>query len=352
MIIHNGNGVDRLGPAPIPLAFIRPGGDEPGGPPQISRRAMYSALVENNTLREDQTREIDQTVTRVARRDLVAVSDLASLQVRLAKGVGATTYEFDRLSPVGEATQSMSILNLGDEDLVNFSRTAIPVPVTASKFRLDARQMAAGRDMGEAIDMVNVEEHTRSVAEKLEDTLVNGSSVVLGGNSLPGYTNFASRDTQSFSGGHWDDLNAGARSAAVVDVLTMRAALRNDGFPGPYILYLPANFDEVLDDDYKAESDRTLRERLLSIDGVSQVKVLPQLSVDEALLVQMTRSVVSHAIGQQITTVTWDSMGGLATHWAILHVGTFALRLANARAPLASGTLPALTTAAGISHIS
>jgi uncharacterized linocin/CFP29 family protein len=312
---------------------------------------MYRYLVENNTLREDQTREIDEALTRVSRRDLVAVADLRSQSKALGKGIGATTYEFDRTSPVGEATQGMSILDLGERDLVNFARTAIPVPVTASQFRLDARHQAAGQGMGEGVDVTNVEEHTRAVAEKLEDSLVNGSDVVLGGNALPGYTNLSCRDQVSFSSAAWSALTPPSLGAAVTDVLTMRSNLRNDGFSGPYNLYLPANFDGVIDDDYKAESDRTLRERLLAIDGISQIKVLPSLPDSEVLLVQMTRSVAELAVGQDITTVTWDEMGGLATNWAILAVMTFALKCANARAPLAQGTLPALTTAAGISHL-
>jgi uncharacterized linocin/CFP29 family protein len=328
----------------IPAAFVRNG--------RIDRKAMYRALVENNTLREDETREIEEALVRVARRDLVAVADLANLTTPLVKGIGATTFEFDRIAPVGEATQGMSILDLGDRDLVNFSRTAIPVPVTASQFRLDARHRAAGQSIGEPVDLTNLEEHTRSVAEKLEDTLCNGSAVVLGGNSLPGYTNFGSRDQQSFSDSAWSALTPPGLSAAVADVLAMRSALRNDGFTGPYTLYIPANFDGVIDDDYKAESDRTLRERLLAIDGITSIKVLPALADSNVLLVQMTRSVVTQAVGQQLTTVMWDEMGGLASNWAVLAVLTFALRAANARAPLSAGTLPALTTAAGISHLS
>ena len=44
-------------------------------------------------------------------------------------------------------------------------------------------------------------------------------------------------------------------------------------------------------------------------------------------------------------------MGGLANYWAILAVMTFALKVAAARAPLSSGTLPTLTTACGIAHL-
>lgn len=317
----------------------------------VNRRIMYELLVENGTLREDDTREIEEALTRVARRDLVAVARLraAGLVVPL-RNIGVTQYEFDRVSPVGEATQGMSILNLGDRDLVEFARTAVPVPVTASTFELDARHNAAGGTSGEPVSLTNIEEHTRAVAEKLEDTLVNGSDVVMGSNGLPGYTNFGPRQTLSFSDAAWPV--ASNLASAVTDVLAMRQALRDDGFTGPYDLYLPANFDGVIDEDYKAESDRTLRERLMAIDGIQNIEILPSLADNNVLLVQMTRSVVQMPVGQDITTITWDLMGGLATNWAILAVLSFALKSANARAPLKNGVLPALTTSAGIAHLS
>jgi hypothetical protein len=340
-MIHAMNGAGLI--SRVPRNFLRNG--------VINRASMYRALVENGVLREDATKQIEETLGSVARRDLVAVADLraAGLTVPL-NNIGITSFEFDRVSPVGEATQSMSILNLGDKDLATFARTAIPVPVTASQFEMDARMQAAGGNVGESVSLTNVEEHTRAVAEKLEDTLVNGSSVILGANTLPGYTNFSSREQVSFSDGAWSV--ASSLESAVTDVLAMRTALRENGFTGPYILYVPSNFDGVLDEDYKANSDRTLRERLLSINGVSQVKVLPSLADSNVLMVQMTRSVVQAAIGQDITTVTWDMYGGLASHWAILAVMTFALKVSAAREPLTSGTLPALTTASGIAHLS
>lgn len=342
MIIHNMGAANLI--RQVPRSFFRNG--------VINREAMYRALVENAVLREDATRQIEEALLGVARRDLVAVADLrAAGLVAMLNNIGITTYEYDRVSPVGEATQSMSILNLGDRDLVTFARTAIPVPVTASQFEMDARLQAAGGNIGEPVSLTNVEEHTRAVAEKLEDTLVNGSDVVLGSNTLPGYINFGSREQITLSAGAW--TSATGFAAATADVLNARAALRDNGFTGPYIFYIPSNWDLVIDEDYTTlKGDRTLRERLLAIDGISQVKVLPALPSDNALLVQMTRSVVQAAIAQDITTVTWDSFGGLATNWAILAVMTFALKAANARAPLSASTLPALTTAAGIAHLS
>jgi uncharacterized linocin/CFP29 family protein len=340
MIHAHNNGVLAAG---FPRQFIRNG--------VVDREAMFRYLVENNVLREDATRQIEEALTRVSRRDLVGIADLraAGLTVSL-RNIGVTSFEFDRVTPVGEATQSMSILNLGERDRATFARTAIPVPVTASQFEMDAREVAAGGVIGQSVSTTNIEEHTRSVAEKLEDTLFNGSDVVLGGNGIPGYTTLTTRETLSFTQGAWTSPTG--VSGAVADVIAARAALRDNGFTGPYTLYLPTNFDGVLDDDYKAESDRTLRERLLAFDGINQVKVAPALADDNVVLVQMTRSVVELAVGQDITTVTWDLMGGLATRWAILAVLVPALKAAAARAPLSAGVLPALTTASGIAHIS
>lgn len=336
-------GIGAGGSLTIPPNYLRHG--------VINRKLMYEHLVENGLLREDQTREIDETLVRVARRDLVAVADLRGAGLtKSLNNIGITSYEYERVTPVGEATQSMSITNLGDRDLVNFGMTAIPVPVTASQFRMDARMVAAGGGSGAGVNLVNIEEHTRSVAEKLEDTLVNGSEVVLGSNLLYGYTDFPAREQLSYTNTEWNDPSADAQDA-IRDVIAMRDALRANGFSGPYVLYLPTDYDGVIDEDYKEFGDRTLRERILQINGISAIRTLPSLAPSNVLLVQMTSSVVQAVIGQDITTVTWDTYGGLASHWAILAVMSFALKSAWARAPLSNGVLPPLTTAAGIAHL-
>lgn len=329
----------------IPANFIRDG--------VVNTRAMFEELIANGSLREDDTKQIDETITKVARRDLRAVARLRTNGlVANLRDIGVTSFEFDRISPVGPASQAMSILGaLGFKDLVDFGRSSIPVPVTAAGFDLDARQRAAGSNRGQPISMTNVEEHTRAVLETLEDNLVNGSPVKLGGNGMPGYTNFGSRHQLSFSDAAWNALSGGLE-AAVTDTLAMRSALRDDGFTGPYDLYIPQDFDGVLDEDYKANDSRTLRERLKAIDGVSFIDVLPSLPNSEVLLVQQTSSVVEAAVGQDVTPISFDTHGGLSTEWIIMAVMGFALKAAIARAALSQGTLPALTTSSGIAHLS
>lgn len=316
---------------------------------QIDRRALYQAMAQNNTLREDATRSIDPIIEGVGRRTLRAVADVSGLRTGLEKGVGSTSYEYDRITPVGEATQGMSILDMGPRDLVTFARTAIPVPVTGSQFRLDARHLAAGRGMGESVDQTNITEHTRSVFEKLEDTLVNGSDVVLGGNTLPGYTNFGSRNTVTMSGGTWTGV--AANTSIVADVLSMIQALEDDGFGGPYVLYIPSGYSSVMGEDYVAGYAKAVGQRLLEIEGVSRITVLPTLPAANVLLVQVDSSVVTYPVGQDFIVLPNSLMAGLATEWYLFIVATFALKARNVRAPLSDGTLPALTTGSGIAHL-
>lgn len=313
---------------------------------QLDRALLYQTLVENGVLREDQTKEIDDAVVQVTGRSLVAVGDLEAngLTRPIAGGIGVTSLEYDRIGAVGPAAQHMSIIALGDRDRVTYGRTAVPVPATSSQFEMDARELAAGG----GVDLANVEAHSRAVAEKLELTLVCGSDIKLGQNGLFGYTNIECRHQVSFTNGAWG--NSGA--TPVADLNAGRQVLRDNGHTGPIIVYIAANLDTTLEEDFKAESDLTLRQRLLALDNISQIKVLPSLPDDEILMVTMTRDTVEMRTAQQITPITWDLYGGLLTRWAIIHVGTFTIKCGWARPPQqCGGALPALTTSTGIVHL-
>lgn len=324
----------------IPGTFLTPT-DSSGR--VINRQGMYEYLVQNDLLRRDEAREIESTLTKVADRDRVAVQDLIDAGLtRPLRNIGVTLYQADRHSAVGDGHQSMSILDFGDRDQVEFTPTVFPVPVTSSQFQLDRRYVEAGRSQSPGVDTTNVEEHTRAVLRRLENTLVNGNSaIVVDSNALQGYTNLTARQTVGLNDVGWDATSD--LKNAVQDVIDARAALSDDGYTGPYILYVPSDWEAVLDDDYKAESDATLKERILRITGIEDVKVLADLTADNAVLVQMTQSVVQYPIGQEITTVTWDLMGGLAQNWAIMEVSTFALKTAEDE----DGN-----TTSGIAHIS
>lgn len=305
------------------------------------REEMWRYLAANDLLPTDVQREIEDTFIRVARRELMAVSRLREAGLVAPLGsIGVTQYEFERLTAMDAATQSMSIEDM-DEDRVEYALDAVPVPVTRKGFRLDQRVTALGSTRGASVAQTHTDEATRQVAEKLEDSLTNGGDAVVGGNSMPGYTNFGARQTTGFNDVEWSSTTD--LTNAISDVLDMKDLLVANGYDGPYDLHVPSNWDTTIEDDYKAESDQTVRERILSITGVQNVFVNPQLADSNAVLVQMTPDVVQIAEGQDITTVTWDIHGGLAQRWLVMAVLSFALK----RADDGTGTL-----VSGIAHLS
>jgi hypothetical protein len=132
-----------------------------------------------------------------------------------------------------------------------------------------------------------------------------------------GYTNHPDRNTKT-------DLTVpdGTNGATTVDeVLSMIETLMGDKFFGPYMVYHSTDWDKYLDDDYRTNDDRTLRARLREIEQVQDVRRLDFLSnTFTLLLVQMTSDVARAVNGMDITTVQWDSVGGMRVNFKVMAI--------------------------------
>ena len=106
----------------------------------------------------------------------------------------------------------------------------------------------------------------------------------------------------------------------VADVLAMVTAAQVDRMFGPYILYVPANFWVKLQDDYKANSDKTILQRVREISGIEDVKPVDKLADSNVLLVQLTKSNVDMVIGMQPTTVQWETQGGMMMMFKVMSI--------------------------------
>jgi hypothetical protein len=105
------------------------------------------------------------------------------------------------------------------------------------------------------------------------------------------------------------------------DVLEMKQSMINSYFQGPYQLYIPTAYETVMDDDYDTQTPgTTIRERILKIGGIKNVKVLNKLTADNVLLVQMTSDVVRLVEGFDLQNVEWKTEGGMITHNKIMSI--------------------------------
>jgi hypothetical protein len=65
---------------------------------------------------------------------------------------------------------------------------------------------------------------------------------------------------------------------------------------------------------------KTIRERILEISGIEDIKVSDTLSDDHVIMVQMSSDVVRLVQGLPITTVEWQTEGGMVFNYKVMTI--------------------------------
>lgn len=288
------------------LSPLRPMQDESGVP-----------LAANAVLREDEYELFDRTVQNSYRDELVIYGDLASrgLTFGLGNAMGITELKWEDVDEVSDAERSMYAGTQPTEDLPNFTTRRLPIPIISKGFHLDLRTLEAGRREGEALDVTAAEKCTRKVSENVDDLFANGG-FSHGGIEVYGYTNQPQRNTGTLTAA-WDGTATGAQ--IVSDTLSIVDAAYQDNVPGPYVLYIPYNYVSSINDDFKSESDKSIRTRMLEIEGLDAIRPTRRLT-DEVVLVSMRREVVDAVVGFEPTLVQWETMGGMVAHFKVMSI--------------------------------
>lgn len=267
--------------------------------------------------------DIDRRVVEVAVDRLVAIQDLTGRGLTHNLGsIGQTVSLWDRSSDMTQADISMSGVTKGEEDTPAFDTDQVPVPIVHKDFRVNIRRLEASRRFGEGIDTMAAEISSRLISERSEDMLFSGESIKVEGGTIYGYTNHPQRNTYDI-GTSWTDTGVTGQDI-LEDVRGMLQAARNDNYYGPFVLYIPGEYETKMDEDYKdgasAGDTRTIRQRILQLNGIEDMKVADRLDDDNLVLVQMTRDVVDLAIAQDITTVQWSVDGGMQERFKVMAV--------------------------------
>lgn len=284
------------------------------------------ALRTNATLRKDEWEQLDMTVVTVARERLAAAADLISrgLVFNVPNGLGTTVVQHETQSDMIAAEVTMDGVTRSQNDRVTFNLVSTPLPVIHRDFQISARVLASSRRNGTPLDTTQVAEASRQVSEKIEDLVINGLSVrdTLGFGSstatLFGYTTRTNRNTVTLSV-NWD-ASAKTGEDILADLIAMIAAAHADLMFGPYVLYVPAAYWTQLQDDFKTNSDRTILERLRAVAGIEDIKPLDKLAANNVLLVQMSITNVDLVIGEQPTTIQWETQGGMVMFFKVMAI--------------------------------
>lgn len=280
------------------------------------------------TLRKDEWIELDRAVLRAARQRLRAWTDLASRSSFGGfNGMSKLLLEHETMSDPGEAVVDFDGLTSGRNDQPNFQLEGLPLPITHSDFFFSSRRLAVSRNSGTPLDTAMAEAAGRRVAEMVEKTLigtVTGPTYGVAANygntpSVYGYTNHPDRVTKT-------DLTTPTGSngpSVLTDVLEMIELAYAANFYGPFMLYHSTSYSQFMDNLFSTTepSAGTLRNRIREIEDIQDVRRLDYLTSGyQLLLVQMTPDVARAVNGMDMTTVQWESVGGMRVNFKVMGI--------------------------------
>src|SRR3990167_3869020 len=308
------------------VAALRPwiGNDQRHYITRMERGKILAVPTMNTTatLRKDEWKILDDAVVMAAKERLRLVADLraAGLTFTIPNGMGKTVLETETVSDITAATISMEPIRKGEGDRPEYELTNLPLPVIHKDFYFSARQVAASRNSGASIDTTSAQLAARRVAEEAEKLATGAaSSFAYGGGTIYGLTNFPERIIKN------DLTNPGESTwtpaMLVQEVLAMRQLSEDEKHYGPWMIYNAPAWDQYLDDDYSsAKGDNTLRQRLQAINGIQGVRTLDHLSAFALVLVQMTSDVIREVVGMDVTTVQWETEGGMRLNFKVMAI--------------------------------
>lgn len=295
-----------------------------GGDPK-KPESYRTIMVNGATLRRDEWKMLDDAVIGVAESRLTGVQDLISrgLVYNLGNGMGTTVLETHDVSDALEAELSMDGVTRAKSDRPQFSTKYLPIPIIHVDYEINTRTLEASRKLGTPLDTTFAERAARKVGEKLENMLFTNTSYTFGGGAIYSLVNFPTRNLVRFAdvpGAHWNDSpTTGAQ--IVKQVLAMKQKSIDNFFYGPWVLYIPTGYETAIDADYAATTPgTTIRERILKIAGITDIKVVDTLTADNVLLVQTTSDVVRIVRGMGIQNVEWSTEGRFITKYKVMTI--------------------------------
>lgn len=296
-----------------PVVTFNTGQLDENGMPVYGERRIHT----NATLRKDEWIDLEDQIIEAFRERLVIVDDLQSAGLTYGVGgLGTLTSEWEEGSEMTDADISMDGETEVEKDRQEFGLKRVPIPVIHKDFKIGERMLLASRTRGAGLDVTQGIEAARSVARVSEGLVFNGSSIGKSdGGQIYGLTNHPDRATYTIS----DWSNPAVTPETIhSEILEMVKKMETEERRfGPFVLYIPAEYAHRFREDFKANSDRTLMERVLAEDVISRIRVADKLTAGNVLMIQMERSTIDLAIASDVTTVNWNSGSGFTNFFKV-----------------------------------
>ena len=89
---------------------------------------------------------------------------------------------------------------------------------------------------------------------------------------------------------------------------------------GPFWLYVSSGASVNLEADFKANSDKSTRQRIKEVEGIEDVKTLDFMSNFDIIMVQMTSNVIREVVGLDIQALQWETKGGMQINFKVMAI--------------------------------
>lgn len=264
------------------------------------------------TLPREAWQNIDNILIRTAKENLVGIADLnANPSTNMMfDGMSASVYTRKRISEVGSATVAVTPDTAAASSILAMDDLSVPMVVTYKDFNMNTAHAAMAASIGMPLSYALVEEATRSVARKLEETLFVGN-IPANGSHVYGYFTFPSAQYHQLSGGvSWTTADP---DQIMKDVNTMMSKSMEHHHFGPWMLYIPWEYQARLNEDYVigagTESYKSIRTRLLELNGLINIRVSHYVPTDKVALVEMTSDTVVLINAMPMRALAWEPPG-------------------------------------------
>lgn len=300
----------------------------------LAARGMFHPVWNTTSLSVRDWIHLDDVVTTERRKQLTVWADLVRMSPHPAfNGWTKTTVEYEAMNDPGHAIVDMDGRGDGIGDSFKIDLRSVPLPITHTNFCYGKRFLdianagrmplsrataeAAGRRNGETVEQTAL----GTLTGMTYGTQSSGYGTHTGTSTVFGLTNFTYRVTKT-------DLHSPSASSpeqVVEDFIEMVEVMRLNNFRGPYMVYTSIGYDRFLEDDYfrtgGTSAVRTLRERLLAIKDIIDIKRVDYLTSGyQVIMVQVDNQVVEAIQGMPPTVLQWDSLGGLELNFKYMEI--------------------------------
>lgn len=292
---------------------------------RVGRVNRGPTLATNDQLRKDEWKEIDDTLTAVARDNTLGIDTLRQRGISVPLDLGTLRFEWEDVDDFSDAEVDMAAVAGDDEDQLDFTNNGVPLPIVHKSFRLNLRKLRASRNRGQPIDTAGVEAATAAVARKLEDILYGGDDITVEGDSISGMEDFGDRETVT-GNATWDGASADNMiDDAMRTIEALEDAKALPGESGYDFFVVRQNYQEIRAKNAGTDDKRgvlqLLRDRLeQEADLPNSVRFHPvdRMSDGNAVMVKPTSRYMRLPIAADIQTVQWESKGGMVQHWKVM----------------------------------